>query len=78
MIRADLDGSIVMGSVDVWMVCVGPGIGDKCEEGCVRSKPFLEECNQKFEEEPIKAFRCVLSGIVDMVVRTAGMLGSSD
>jgi hypothetical protein len=56
---------------------VGPEIGDECEDGWVRSNPFLEECDQKFEGEPIKAFRCVLSGIVDdMVVRTTNVLSS--
>ena len=45
-----------MASARVWMVCVGPVVGDEYVEGWVRSKPFLVECDQKFEGEPIKAF----------------------
>jgi hypothetical protein len=65
MTRADFEGSIVMGSVYVWMVCVGPGFGDEYVEGWVRSKPVFEECDQKFEDDPIKAFRWALRGIVE-------------
>ena len=79
MIRADFDGSIVMGSVDVCMICVGPVTGDECTDGWVRLNPFLEECNQKFEGEPIKALRCGSVGIVeDMVAAIADVIGLGD
>jgi hypothetical protein len=74
MTRADWEGSMVMGSVDVWTVCVGPALGDECVDGWVRVKPFLEECDQKFEGEPIKAFRWALRGIVEDIDASVDVL----
>jgi hypothetical protein len=56
------------------MVCLGPGDGIECVDGCVRSKPDCDECAQKFEGEPIKALRWGFRGIVeDMAASDVGV-----
>ena len=58
MTSADLAGSIAIGDVVVEIVRRSLIWGLDGVGGCVRSKPVLEECSQKFEGEPIVAFLC--------------------
>lgn len=78
IIRADLEGEMVMGDVLVWRVIWGLEDGVEAWFGWVRSKPVVELCSQKFEWVPIRALRWGVGVSVvlgDMVVIYPEWLG---